>query len=653
MNYMVVITSSLLFLFFSIRCIIIIIIKVKNSINYVSYFERGELMCNTCNLSNHDDLLGMSHGDHTCLIYDQFEDYVSVATEYIKNGLNANEVVFCVIDEYEEESLINDLKSLDLDVQGYIEKGQLILSSIKNTYRGTSQFNPDHTLDFWRSLVASNKDCSGVRIMGEATFALDGRYETLEKLIDYEIRVNLDLIPLFNNHQYLCVYNKQLYPAAVLKSIIRSHPNYIKGTSFSRPNPFYLEANNNLLVHREEVELYNEFQILDNNVNINLEKELRTDQERFRYILGSIGDGVWDYDVINDSLYVSPDLLFTTSMKSASLDYFKDFESYIHPDDYENFRHSIEVHCLNKSTSVKEELRLRDKNNEWNWYECKGKTVGKSENGQNTRIVGTFQNIQMRKNIELEKQNINTILEHKVRDRTAQLLNANKELESFSYSVSHDLRAPLRSIDGFSMALLEDYGDKQDETALHYINRIRSSTIKMNQLINDLLDLSRLNTNTLKIELVNLSDLVQTYVNQYQELNQESHTTFIIAPNITAQCDKGLMYSVFINLLDNAIKFTAKHDQSTIEFGVNIVDSQPIYFVKDDGAGFDMAYSNKLFGVFQRLHRQDEFKGNGIGLATIQRIIHHHKGEVWAEGEVEKGATFFFTLGIKGENNGL
>ena len=200
---------------------------------------------------------------------------------------------------------------------------------------------------------------------------------------------------------------------------------------------------------------------------------------------------------------------------------------------------------------------------------------------------------------------------------------------------------------------MTDYEEKLDQTGDHYINRIRNATIRMNQLINDLLKLSRLNRNVLNIELVDLSEIVRTYSNQYLELNPEKNIKFLIAPNISTYCDKGLISLVFVNLLDNAIKFTQKHVQATIEFGVKIIDSQPVYYIKDDGAGFDMAYSDKLFGVFQRLHRQDEFEGNGIGLATIQRIINQHQGDVWAEGEVEKGATFYFTLPAKGETNGI
>jgi hypothetical protein len=294
----------------------------------------------------------MINGDHTCLIYDRFGDYVTAATEFIKNGLNLNEIVFCVIDEYDEETLINDLKILDIDVEKFIKKGQLVVSSIKNTYRGTGEFNTDDTLEFWCSIVEANKDCVGIRVMAEATFALDGKYETLEKLIDYEIRVNIDLIPLYKNHQYLCVYNKHLYPASVLKSIIRAHPNYINGTLYSRSNPFYLEPENNLLIHREEVKLYNEFQILNNGVYINLEKELRTDQERFRYILGSIGDGVWDYDIINNKLYVSSDLLFDVDGETTVVNHFEDLLKYIHPDDLKKFELSIDLHSQNISSLI-------------------------------------------------------------------------------------------------------------------------------------------------------------------------------------------------------------------------------------------------------------------------------------------------------------
>ncbi|MBW4561871.1 MAG: GAF domain-containing protein [Mojavia pulchra JT2-VF2] len=221
----------------------------------------------------------------------------------------------------------------------------------------------------------------------------------------------------------------------------------------------------------------------------------------------------------------------------------------------------------------------------------------------------------------------------------------NKELEAFSYSVSHDLRAPLRSIDGFSLALLEDYNDQLDDTGQDYLRRIRAATQRMGQLIDDLLNLSRLMRSEINLEPVDLSLLASEICTELQESQPERQVEFIIQPQILAQGDSRLLQVLLENLLNNAWKFTYKHTQARIEFGVIPQENGiPVYFVQDDGAGFDMAYSNKLFGPFQRLHRTDEFPGTGIGLAIVQRIVHRHGGRVWAQGALEQGATFYFTL---------
>ncbi|BAY07032.1 GAF domain-containing protein [Calothrix sp. NIES-2098] len=226
-----------------------------------------------------------------------------------------------------------------------------------------------------------------------------------------------------------------------------------------------------------------------------------------------------------------------------------------------------------------------------------------------------------------------------------ELQAVNKELEAFSYSVSHDLRAPLRSIDGFSQALLEDYEDQLDETGKNYLQRIRLATQRMGQLIDDLLNLSRLMRSEMHLETVDLSVLAREIAREAQERQPGRQVEFVIQPGLIAQGDSRLLQMMLTNLLDNAWKFTSKHAQAKIEFGAMSQDSDiPVYFIRDDGAGFDMAYANKLFGPFQRLHRIDEFPGTGIGLAIVQRIVHRHGGRVWAEGFVEQGATFYFTL---------
>ncbi len=239
---------------------------------------------------------------------------------------------------------------------------------------------------------------------------------------------------------------------------------------------------------------------------------------------------------------------------------------------------------------------------------------------------------------------VNRELEQRVAKRTVELEAVNRELETFSYSVSHDLRAPLRSMDGFSHALLEDYADKLDAEGRDYLQRVRAGSQKMAQLIDDLLKLSRVTRGELDHGEVDMSEVAQTVAAELQKNAPERRVTFDIAPGTVVEGDARLLRIVLENLLGNAWKFTAKHDHATIEFGVTNHDGEPAYFVRDDGAGFDMAYADKLFQPFQRLHTSAEFGGTGIGLATVARIVQRHGGSVWAESGVDQGATMYFTL---------
>jgi PAS domain S-box-containing protein len=220
----------------------------------------------------------------------------------------------------------------------------------------------------------------------------------------------------------------------------------------------------------------------------------------------------------------------------------------------------------------------------------------------------------------------------------------NKELESFSYSVSHDLRAPLRSIDGFSLALLEDYEKKLDDTGKKYLHKIRAATQHMGLLIEDLLKLSRITHAEFHHESIDLSKIVQSIAETYQQNNPGYDMKMIIQKGIIIKGDLHSMQIAMTNLLENAWKFTGKQKHPLIEFGMTLTEGKKVFFIRDNGAGFDMAYANKLFGAFQRLHSADEFPGTGIGLATVKRIITRHGGQIWAEGEVGKGAVFYFTL---------
>ena len=250
-----------------------------------------------------------------------------------------------------------------------------------------------------------------------------------------------------------------------------------------------------------------------------------------------------------------------------------------------------------------------------------------------------------RKQAEEEIRGLNEALKR----HTAELEAANKELEAFSYSVSHDLRAPLRAIDGFGLALLEDSANRLDDQGKNYLDRIRAATKRMAHLIDDLLDLSRLAREEMRLDDVNLSAMATAVLAELRNREPERQVECIIPEGIVVRGDARLLRVVLVNLLGNSWKFTSKKPSARIEFGLTRQDGLPVYFVRDNGAGFDMKRVEKLFGAFQRLHGVTEFPGTGIGLATVRRIIHRHGGRVWADGAEGQGATFWFTLSTSRE----
>ncbi|HSM80826.1 MAG TPA: PAS domain-containing protein [Nodosilinea sp.] len=259
--------------------------------------------------------------------------------------------------------------------------------------------------------------------------------------------------------------------------------------------------------------------------------------------------------------------------------------------------------------------------------------VQRDSDGQPLSVVGINYDITEKK--QAEQRLLRT---------TAQLVASNQELEAFAYSVSHDLRAPLRAIDGFSRALVEDYGDQFGEEGRDYFERIRHNVGRMGRLIDDLLRLSRVSRSAMVYGPVDLSALVQEQIDELRAADPDRAVVVTIAPGVTVSADPVLMRVAVANLVQNAWKFTAQRPTAHLDFGVMARAEEEVYYLRDDGVGFDMAYVGKLFGVFQRLHNTDEFPGTGIGLATVQRAIHRHGGQVWAEAAVGRGATFYFTL---------
>ena len=266
------------------------------------------------------------------------------------------------------------------------------------------------------------------------------------------------------------------------------------------------------------------------------------------------------------------------------------------------------------------------------------------ETRQGRMAIAFVNNVTERRKAEREIRELNAGLERRVRERTAELEAANAELGAFSYSVSHDLRAPLRGIDGWSLALLEDYGERLNDEARGYLERVRSEAQRMGSLINDLLQLSRVTRSTMEHTPVDISGIAEKVAERLRAANPERSLTFQIEPGLTAPGDAHLMEIAITNLFDNSVKFTRPVADARIQFGESERDGRAVFCVRDNGVGFDLKYGTALFSPFQRLHKASEFPGTGVGLATVKRIVHRHGGEVWAESEPGRGAAFSFTL---------
>jgi len=330
---------------------------------------------------------------------------------------------------------------------------------------------------------------------------------------------------------------------------------------------------------------------------------------------------------------VSPSFTHTLGHSAEAL-LARPIMDFVHPDD--RTATEAEMARLRRGDpAISFENRYQCRDGSWRWLAWKAQPVP----GEDV-LYATARDITERKEAELQIRQLNVDLEL----RAAELDATNKELESFSYSVSHDLRAPLRSIDGFSQILLEDCADSLNAEGKDALHRVRRAARTMGELIDALLALSRVTRADLHAETVDLSQLATAIAADLQQSHPDRPVEFNIAPGVVAQADKALIRAALANLMENAWKYSGRTERACIEFGTCTRDEERAFFVRDNGAGFDMAHASLLFGAFQRLHRQSEFSGTGIGLATVQRIIHRHRGRVWAEGKVNEGATFYFTL---------
>ncbi len=364
----------------------------------------------------------------------------------------------------------------------------------------------------------------------------------------------------------------------------------------------------------------------------NAENLLRESEERFRLISENSLDLICMVNNDGYFVYASPSFETVLGYSTCNLIDMRLFDLF----NQEDFKKIPDWRNNLQAT-----FRMKDAESKWRWMEGSSYTILWKHMAY---IIFISRDITDRINAETEIKKLNTELEQRVIQRTAELEAANKELESFSFSVSHDLRAPLRSIDGFSKILLEDYETKLDSTGKDYLNRVRLAVDRMSSLIDDFLKLSRITRVELTRTKVNLSEIAIEYLSELNKANPERKLKFNVSPELYVNADNQLMKILMENLLGNSWKFSRNHAETLIEVGSYKDNDKIVFYIKDNGAGFDMSYINKLFTPFERLHSSNEFEGTGIGLATVQRIIARHGGRIWAEGEIEKGAKFSFIL---------
>jgi PAS domain S-box-containing protein len=376
------------------------------------------------------------------------------------------------------------------------------------------------------------------------------------------------------------------------------------------------------------------------------EEKVKASEERLRLTLEATQIGLWDWDAANDRYSASP--IYYTMLGYEPEDSPIDGSEWmqrIHPDDVGNVLEEVDAVISRRSDACSYEARFRHANGTYRWQWAFGYGSEYDQNGNVIRMLGLHIDIDERKRLEEELSIYRDKLEELVQERTAELEAANKELDAFAYSVSHDLRAPLRHIDGFVELLQKTIDATHNEQTRHYMGSISDAAQKMGLLIDDLLSFSRMGRHAMSVQQVELGALVRNVIRELEPEAVERAIDWRIGDLPAVEGDESMLRIVLVNLIANALKFTRPRQEAQIEIGsMAHQDFATVIFVRDNGVGFDMAYADKLFGVFQRLHRADEFEGTGIGLATVRRVIARHGGRTWAEGEDNQGAVFYFSL---------
>lgn len=383
-----------------------------------------------------------------------------------------------------------------------------------------------------------------------------------------------------------------------------------------------------------------------------VQQQLKASQEMVQQIFGAAATGIVMNTLDGHFLMANPAYLATIGYTETELRGM-DMRELTHPADRVHYAALRARMIAGEFTTFSDEKRYLQKGGGIVWVRVTVSLM-RSADGQPARVMAVVDDITERKQAQEDILRLNAELEDRVRQRTARLEAVNKELETFAYSVSHDLRSPLNTIDGFCQLLERVAGEELGQQGRHYLNRIQSGTRQMGELIEGLLSLTNVTRDPLQLGMVDLTAIARQVVQKLQDAEPGREANVLIEEGLSAQGDPRLLAVVIRHLLGNAWKFTSEQAIAQIDFGRDLdVNGETVYFVRDNGAGFDMAYANKLFVAFQRLHSPSEIPGSGIGLATVQRIIGRHGGRIWAQAAVGLGAVFYFTLGVAIQNSSL
>lgn len=587
----------------------------------------------------------LGYGDHIAFLFSRHDEYRYITTRYIEDGLQKNDKVVFVIDEYPVKLLVKELKKIGVNVEYFTSKGQLVFLSVKDIYIGENGFIYEDTINNWRYQAALfEKDkYNGLRIAGDVLFATYIEENVYEKLMDYEVHVHSELFKESSSQMHLCIYNKQKFPPNVLEDIIKKHNVIIYGEEVIKPNPFYVGFDIMLKEYNKSKAIRRFFSIDSNEYDNMVQHEnVKNDKVEsiLKHVLRFTGDGAWEWDLATNKieLYGNIQEIFICNNNATIVDY-NEFIKLIHPDDFNDFCKDIDKILESQTLYINKEFRLRSRNNEWEWYLIKGLPIKRNElNGKILKLVGVFNN---------------TTEINRVKRELKEKIHYEELRSDFFANLSHELRTPLNVILG-TLQLQELYLNKFDskETVAKYkkqLKTLKSNSYRLLRLVNNLIDITKIDAGFYKLNFdnYNIASIIKNIVLSLEDYINKHGLTLEFNCNFNDEhiaCDPDSMERVIMNLMSNAIKFTNSGGKITVNLSK---DKEYVYIsVKDSGIGMP---KEKLSNIFDRFVQVDNNlvrsrEGSGIGLSLVKSIVEMHDGSISVQSELDKGSEFTISL---------